>query len=82
MLKRFKTIPYRNAIGSLVGGQKVLIVRHGKKYFATHRLKMTAKEVRKLYKHRQDVEEVLKEQKSELGLCGCQSGCTRRYSKK
>ena len=76
-LRSYRSYPYRNATGKLPGGMKVLVVRHRKKYFATNWLSLSAKEAREWYKRRQDVEEVFKVLKSELGLEGCQVGYKR-----
>lgn len=80
-LKHYRSHPYWNAVGNLAGGLRVFVVRHRKKYFATNWLSLSAKEVRKWYKCRQDVEEVFKVLKSELGLEGCQSGYSRGLSR-
>ena len=41
--------PYWAECGWLTGGLQVLVVRYGKKYYATNRLTLTALEVRRLY---------------------------------
>jgi|GEM_PF-778100 len=81
-LKNFKKHPYWNAIGRFSCGLKVKVVRHRRKYFATNRLSLDAKLMRKLYKKRQDVEEVFKVLKSELGAERCQAGYRRRKGEK
>lgn len=65
--------PYWTAIGWLNGGLKVLVVRHGAKYYATNRLSLTAPEVRRLYRYRSQMEEVMKVCKNQLGIMGCQA---------
>jgi hypothetical protein len=70
--------PYWHAVGYLSGGLKVLVVRHRRKYYVTHRLTLTAKEVRHQYRKRQEVEEVIRVLKSHLSLEACQVGYRRR----
>jgi hypothetical protein len=69
--------PYWAEIGWLSGGLKVLVVRYGKKYYATNRLTLTAAEVRRLYRLRAQVEEVIRVCKDQLGLTGCQARSER-----
>jgi hypothetical protein len=69
--------PYWAESGWLSGGLKVLIVRHGKKYYATNRLTLAAVEVRRLYRVRSQVEEVIRVCKDQLGLMGCQARSER-----
>jgi len=69
--------PYWAEIGWLSGGLKVLVVRYGKKYYATNRLTLTAVEVRRLYRIRAQVEEVIRVCKDQLGLTGCQARSER-----
>ncbi len=63
--------------GWLSGGLKVLVVRDGKKYYATNRLTLTAVEVRRLYRVRSQIEEVIRICKDQLGLTGCQARSER-----
>jgi hypothetical protein len=56
----------------------VLVVKYRRKYYATNRLSLTAKEVRQRYKVRHAVEEVIRTIKSHLGLEACQAGYRRR----
>src|SRR4029450_7741114 len=56
---------------------KVLVVRYRRKYYATNRLSLTAKEVRAHYKRRHEVEEVIRTLKSQLSLEACQVGYRR-----
>ena len=64
--------------GCLPEGMKVLVVKYRRKYYATNRLSLTAKEVRQHYKIRHAVEEVIRTVKSQLGLEACQAGYRRR----
>jgi hypothetical protein len=59
--------------GWLSGGLKVLVGRYGKKYDATHRLTLSAAEVRRLYRRRAQIEEVIRVCKDQLTLTGCQA---------
>jgi hypothetical protein len=77
-LRAYLQQPYWHAVGTLSGGLKVLVVRYRRKYYATNRLSLTAKEVREHYKRRQEVEEVIKVVKSQLSLEACQVGYRRR----
>ena len=70
--------PYWQATGCLSGDIKVFVVRYRRKYYATNRLSLSAKEVRNLYRKRQEVEEVIKVLKSQLSLEACQVGYRRR----
>jgi hypothetical protein len=74
--------PYWQAVGTLSGGLKVLVVRYRRKYYATNRLSLSAKEVRALYRKRQEVEEVIRVLKSHLRLEGCQAGYRRSSEEK
>jgi len=69
--------PYWAENGWLSGGLKGLVVRHGKKYYATNRLTLTAVEVRRLYGFRSQIEEVIRVCKDQLGLTGCQARSAR-----
>jgi DDE family transposase len=69
--------PYWAECGWLSGGLKVLVGRHGKKYYATNRLTLTAVEVRRLYGFRSQIEEVIRVCKDQLGLTGCQARSER-----
>ena len=69
--------PYWHATGWLSGDIKVLVVRYRRKYDATNRLSLSAKEVRTVYRKRQEVEEVIRVLKSELSLEACQTGDRR-----
>jgi hypothetical protein len=77
-LHRYLQQPYWQAVGWLAGDMKVLVVKYRRKYYATNRLSLTAKEVRQRYKVRHAVEEVIRTIKSQLGLEACQAGYRRR----
>jgi Transposase DDE domain len=68
---------YWTETGWLTGGVKVLVVRDGAKYFATKRLTLPATEVRRLYRIRAQIEEVIRVCKDQLGLTGCQARTAR-----
>jgi Transposase DDE domain len=69
--------PYWAECGWLSGGLKVLVVRHGKKDYATNRLTLTAVEVRRLYGFRSQIEEVIRVCTDQLGLSACQARSER-----
>jgi putative transposase len=69
--------PYWAEIGRLNGGLKVLVVRYGKKYYATNRLTLSAAEVRRRYRMRSHIEEIIRVCKDQLGLSGCQARSER-----
>jgi putative transposase len=69
--------PYWAERAWLSGGLKVLVVRHGKKYYATNRLTLAAAEVRRLYRIRSQIEEVIRVCKDQLALTGCQARSER-----
>lgn len=50
--------PYWQKQGKLVGGLKVLVVRHGKKYFATNNLSLGKQELFFSYKQRWEIETI------------------------
>jgi putative transposase len=77
-LSQYLLQPYWHATGYVAGDLKVLVVRYRRKYYATNRLSLSAKEVRTLYQKRHEVEEVIRVLKSQLSLEGCQAGYTRR----
>jgi putative transposase len=81
-LGRYLQQPYWQATGYLSGGIKVFVVRYRRKYYATNRLSLSAKEVRTLYRKRQEVEEVVRVLKSQLSLEACQAGYKRSSDKK
>jgi Transposase DDE domain len=76
-LSRYLPQPYWQATGMLSGDLKGLVVRDRRKYYATNRLSLTAKEVRVHYQRRHEVEEVIRILKSQLSLEACQVGSRR-----
>jgi Transposase DDE domain len=72
-LRTYRRHPYWAETGRLTGGLKVLVVRYGAKYFATNRLTLPAVEVRRLYRVRAQIEEVIRVCKDQLALTGCQA---------
>jgi hypothetical protein len=72
-LRAYRRHPYWAATGRLTGGLKVLVVRYGAKYFATNRLRLPAPEVRRLYRLRSQIAEVIRVCKDQLRLSGCQA---------
>ena len=76
-LRAYRRHPYWTAHGQLTGGLKVLVVRHGAKYFATNRLTLSAAEVRRVYRVRSQIEEVIRVCKEQLALSGCQARSER-----
>jgi hypothetical protein len=76
-LSRYLQQPSWHATGCLSGDLKVLVVRYRRKYYATNRLSLSAKEVRTLYRKRQEIEEVIRVLKSQLSFEGCQTGYRR-----
>jgi putative transposase len=76
-LRLYRRHPYWAACGWITGGLKVLVVRHGAKYYATNRLMLPAAEVRRLYRFRSQIEEVIRVCKDQLSLTGCQARSER-----
>jgi Transposase DDE domain len=76
-LRTSRRHPYGVERGWLTGGLKVLVVRDGAKYYATHRLTLAAPEVRRLYAFRAQIEEVIRVCQDQLGLSGCQARSER-----
>jgi putative transposase len=76
-LRAYRRHPYWTESGWLSGGLKVLVVRYGTKYYATNRLTLPAAEVRRLYRVRAQIEEVIRVCKDQLGLNGCQARSER-----
>ena len=76
-LRHHRRHPYWTETGKLSGGLKVLVVRYGKKYYATNRLRLPAAEVRRVYGIRAQIEEVIRVCKDQLGLTGCQARSER-----
>jgi hypothetical protein len=76
-LRAYRRHPYWAESGWLSGGLKVLVVRYGAKYYATNRLTLPAAEVRRRYRVRAQIEEVIRVCKDQLGLNGCQARSER-----
>ncbi len=76
-VRHYRRHPYWAERGWLTGGVKVLVVRYGAKYFATNRLTLPAAEIRRLYRIRAQVEEVIRVCKDQLGGTGCQARSAR-----
>jgi len=76
-LRAYHRYPYWTESGWLSGGLKVLVVRYGAKYFATNRLTLPAAEVRRLYRIRAQIEEVIRVCKDQLGFNSCQARSER-----
>jgi len=76
-LRTYRRHPSWTATGWLTGGLTVLVVRYGTKYFATNRLTLPAAEVRRLYRIRAQIEEVIRVCKDQLGLTGGQARSER-----
>jgi hypothetical protein len=80
-LVRYLQQPYWQATGYLSGAIKVFVVRYRRKDYATNRLSLSAKEVRPLYRKRQEVEEVSRVLQSQISLEACQAGDKRSSAK-
>jgi hypothetical protein len=65
------------ARGWLTGNLKVLVVRYGATYSATNRLTLPAAEVRRWYRLRAHMEEVISVCKDQLAFTGCQARSVR-----
>jgi putative transposase len=76
-LRTYRRHPYWAERGWLTGGVKVLVVRYGAKSYATNRLTLAAVEVRRHYRMRAQIEEVIRAGKDQLGLGGCQARSER-----
>lgn len=72
-LRSIHSHPYWIEQGTLTGGIKVLVVRHGKKYFATNALTFSKKEMLAQYKTRWVIETMFRLLHDQLGLEACQS---------
>lgn len=76
-LRAYRHHPYWAERGWLTGEVCVLVVRYGAKYYATNRLTLPAGEVRRVYRVRAHIEEVIRVCKDQLGLSGCQARSER-----
>lgn len=71
-LKEIQRNPYWMMQGKIVGGIKVVVVRNGKKYFASNDLKLSKKELLLAYKGRWEIETIFRMLHHKLGLDECQ----------
>jgi hypothetical protein len=76
-VRQHRRHPYGAESGWLSGGLTGRVVRYGKKYYATNRLTLSAAEVRRLYRRRAQIEEVIRVCKDQLALTGCQARTER-----
>jgi hypothetical protein len=76
-VRQHRRHPDWTEVGWLSGGLKVRLVRYGQKYYATNRLTLPAAEVRRLYRVRTQIEEVIRVCKDQLALTGCQARSER-----
>jgi len=72
-IRKIQHNPYWIRQGKLIGGTKVLVVRHGKKYFATNNLSLDKKEILSCYKGRWEIETIFRMLHHKLGLDECQT---------
>lgn len=72
-LKEIARNPYWIIEGRLTGGLKVIVVKHGAKYFATNDLTLSKKEILSAYKGRWKIETIFRVLHSKLGLDKCQA---------
>ncbi len=72
-LKKFRKNPYWMARGKISGGMEVLVVKHGRKYFATNDLALTKKEIFARYDTRWAIETMFRFLYDQLGIEECQS---------
>jgi hypothetical protein len=63
---------YGHARGELRGvAHRVLVVKDGRRYWGTNKLRLTAREVKVHYSHRQPIEETFRLLKQEFGWGSC-----------
>jgi putative transposase len=72
-LREIARNPYWMMAGKLSGGQKVIVVRNGKKYFAASNMKLSKPELLARYKSRWEIETVFRMLHSKLGIDQCES---------
>lgn len=72
-LKEIQRNPYWMMIGKITGGTKVIVVRHGKKYFATSDLMLPKQEILTGYRGRWEIETIFRALHYKLGLDECQA---------
>ena len=71
-LKEIQRNPYCMTQGEISGGIKVVVVRNGKKYFASNDLEVSKKELLLAYKGRWNIETIFRMLHHKLGLDECQ----------
>jgi hypothetical protein len=76
-VRAYRWHPYWADRGRLSGGLNVLVVRYGAKYDATNRLMLPSAEVRRIYRFRSPIEEVISVCQDQLNLTGCQARSER-----
>lgn len=79
-VKNYYRHPYWQAQDKLEGNLNVKCFRRGKNYFVTSDLSLVWKTVKKLYRIRADIEEVIKVLKQECGWSSCQQRSLHTYS--
>jgi putative transposase len=79
-VKNYYRHPYWQAQDKLEGNIKVKVFRRGSKYFATSDTSLEWKAVKKLYRIRADIEEIIKVLKQECGWKSCQQRSLHTYS--
>jgi putative transposase len=79
-VKNYYRHPYWQAQDTLEGKLRVKVFRRGKNYFATSDTSLTWKAVKKLYRLRVDIEEVIKVLKQECGWTSCQQRSLPTYA--
>lgn len=72
-LKEIQRNPYWMMEGKIAGGIKVLVARHGKKYFAASNLRLSKPELLARYKARWEIETVFRILHAKLGLDQCET---------
>ena len=72
-VREFHRHPYWMEQGTLIGGIKALVVRHGAKYFASNDLSLSKQELLAAYKSRWEIETVFRALHDKLGLDECQA---------
>lgn len=72
-LKEIQRNPYWMMLGKITGGTKVIVVRNGKKYFATNDLESSKREIFSRYRGRWEIETTFRALHSKLGLDECQA---------
>jgi hypothetical protein len=72
-LRKIYRHPYWKKTGKLAGEIEVLVVRHGKKYFAASNLNFSKKELLCAYRKRWEIETIFRALHDKLGLDECQA---------